>query len=420
VNHSIKGNITNVPIRHQVSLLITGGAQWLANIACVRGPEDEFVDTHDYPSVGYDGAVRNEYDTKTRTWYLNGPVWHTGQAIRAVLIAHRRTGDSTLLAAAREMGNFVVRNIIRKSDDPNHGLLLAYESDNVMVNNQTVFEALPGLFDLQAATGDQAWLDAARMAADFDLQGFDQREGLIADHYHVVERRFIIDPDNVLPGRIALDDATLLTLSELTGRPHYREVFLAMAERALREEDPPGTWMVFPPWHRDTSRLHVRTSWWWGYPMLAAYNVTGDQRFLQAGLRAGQWYLDQQNLDGGFYYSPLSDGRHSSFGLATSGSAVASIIWTDLYKRTGDVRFRDATRRSLRFLFSARFDQGDVDPNVRGALWETLNVPDGGVAPGYRVRDIATTFAIRAVDGLLDTPELRPNDIEQLSNPMPW
>jgi rhamnogalacturonyl hydrolase YesR len=394
-------------------------AHWLAEVARIRSEADTFEDPHEYPTPGYLGAVRNEYDTKTRVWYLNGPVWHTGQALRAVLIGWRRSGEVSLLDAARAMGAYVARNIIDAPGTANHGLLLAYEGDNLTVNNQTVVETLPGLFDLAEATGETRWLDHARQAADFLLRGFDPREGLLADHYHVGEERFIIDPDNVLPGRIALDDAAFVTLSTLTGDGRYRDAFLAMAERALREEDPPGNWIVFPPWHRDTGRLHVRCAWWWGYPLLTAYDLTGDERFLAAGQRAGQWYLEHQNLDGGVYYAPLRDGRHGSFALATSGAAVGSIIWADLYARTGDETYRAAIRRALRFLNAAQFSQECDDPNVRGALWETLNVPDGTTCPGFRIRDIASIFAIRAWDWL-DAAGLLDEDVPPLDNAMPW
>ena len=408
-------------INERCAQAIVDGANWLAHTARVVSPADQFDDPRAYPHQNYDGAVRTEYDTKTRRWEINGPVWHTGQAIRSLLIAHRRTGDASLLEASRAMSGFVLRNIVDTPGEPNHGLLLSYEGDNFTVNNQVLFETLAGLLDLAEIDNDQSLLDAARLVADFVLDRcYLPEEGLIVDHYHVAESRPYRDPDNPLPGRIMLDDAVLPQLARATGNPHYTDVFLAMAERALREENPAGNWIVFPPWHQRTGRIHIRAAWWWGYPMLSAYDLTGDDRFWQAALRVGDWFLANQTLDGGFYYSPLTDGRHTAFGLASSGSAVASIIWHELYLRTGEPKYRDAIRRAVRFLLPTQFAQENDDPNIRGALWETMNVPDGSPCPGFLIRDISTIFMIRAFDKLLTSSDVLEGELASLDNTMPW
>jgi hypothetical protein len=386
----------------------------------MKSPQDPYEDPRSYPTTGYVGAIRNEYNTKTHTWYLNGPVWHTGQAIRALVIAYRHTSDDALLQVCADMGDYIVRNIVDDPGGPNHGLLLAYEGDNVAVNNQIVFETIPGLLDLAEVLDDRSWVDHASRAADFTLGGFLPEEGLLVDHYHVDEARFVGDPDNPYPGRPALDDAALHLLAQATGQDKYNEVFLSIADRTVREEDPLGTWIIFPPWDYRTGRMHIRTSWWWGYPMLKAYDISNDPRFWQAALRVGDWYLEQQNLDGGFYYSPQVQGKHSSFGLATSGAAVASIIWSELFTRTGDKRYRDAINRSVRFLITAQFSQDVDDPNIRGALWESPNAADGSGCPGYYIRDIATIFAIRALDKVLGIEGLLEEGPIRWDDSMPW
>ena len=104
---------------------------------------------------------------------------------------------------------------------------------------------------------------------------------------------------------------------------------------------------------------------------------------------------------------------------AFAGIAGKEPDWAELYARTEDPVYLEAIGRSLRFLAAAQFgDQAD-DPNVRGALWETLNVPDGTTRPGHRVRDIASIFAVRAYDRLI-ADQLAPDDVAPLDNAMPW
>lgn len=396
------------------------GARWLAQVARVKSLDDQFLDPRSYPTADYIGAIRNEYDTKSRTWSVNGPVWHTGQAVRALLIAYRHTRDLSLRDAGTEMGRYIVRNIVVAPGEQNHNLMLAYEGDNFTVNNQTVFETIPGLLDLAQALGDSSYVEHASRAADFALGGFLPSEGLITDHYNVNEARFVQDKDNPLPGRPLLDDGALHQLGKETGDDRYTQIFLTMADRALREENPPGSWIIFPPWNQQTGRLHIRTSWWWGYPLLLAYDLSKDLRFWEASVRVGDWYLAQQNHDGGFYYSPLINRKHTSFGLATSGAAVASIIWSDLFTRTGNLKYKDAINRSIRFLLAAQFSDESVDPNTCGALWETIHPPDGTVCPGFLIRDIATIFAIRALDKVLSVENLLEEGEESWDNSMRW
>ena len=58
---------------------------------------------------------------------------------------------------------------------------------------------------------------------------------------------------------------------------------------------------------------------------------------------------------------------------------------------------------------------------MRGAFFESPNKPDGSLAPGYQVRDIATIFGIRALDAVLDIPELLVDDGEDWADTtMKW
>lgn len=400
----------------QLGTAFVRAAAWLAFVAPVRGAETPFAAPIPYPHGDYVGATRTEYDTKARRWSLNGPVWHTGQAIRAMLVAGRRLGDDRYREAAVRSGEFMLRE---QRDD---GLLLSFEDRADRVNVQVTFEAISGLLDLHTATGDDRYLTAARRATDFILDGgWLPDASLIRDHYTLDPPAFVGDAENKLPGRAMLDDATLLRLADATGDDRYRDMFIAMARRILREEGPPGTWLQFPPWEPAVGRIHARKSWWWGWPLLGAYDATGEQPFMDAAVRAGDYYLRTANLDGGHYYTPNPEGRHNSYGVCVSVAACAGLLWHDLWRRTGDdVKYLPAIRRSVGFLLAAQFADDVEDANVRGALFESLNVPDGSLAPGFRVRDIAAIFALRLWDAALDTPELLAGNDPWLDTTMKW
>jgi hypothetical protein len=216
------------------------------------------------------------------------------------------------------------------------------------------------------------------------------------------------------------DAAVLLRLATLTGDQRYREIFLSMADRLLEEEGPAGTWLRFPPWRPEIGRIHNRKNWWWGYPLLAAFDATGDTRYLEGAVRAGAWYLNAQNLDGGLYYTPGPDGRHNSYGLCTSVVACGVLFWADLWRRLGDERYLAGISRGVGYLLAAQFAADVPDANVRGAFFEVPHPPDGSLAPGFQVRDLATIFGIRALDAVLDIAEVLTLDSAWADTSMAW
>ena len=119
--------------REQCETALRQSAEWLiaqAQIPAGGRAAAPFDDPLGYPHGDYAGAIRTEYDTKTRRWAMNGPTWHAGQAIRALLVAERRLREPRYRTAALAAAEFMLRE--RLPDPPEvAGMLLTYEGDNV-------------------------------------------------------------------------------------------------------------------------------------------------------------------------------------------------------------------------------------------------------------------------------------------------
>ena len=58
------------------------GCDWLADISQIKDKTDRYY-----------GAMKGEYDTKSRRWGMYGPFWHTAQAVRTLILAYKISGD---------------------------------------------------------------------------------------------------------------------------------------------------------------------------------------------------------------------------------------------------------------------------------------------------------------------------------------
>ncbi len=400
---------------------VLAAASWLTDVAQIGSSSDSFDNPAAYPHRRFVGGFKTEYDTSTRRWWVNGPVFHAGQAIRALLVAAEVTGERRFRDSAIRAGEFIAGECIEDVDAPQQGLLMSLEQNEDEINIQVTVEALSGMLDLYEATGDERyWSLLERNAEILMRDAYLPEHRLMHHHYSLAHQRFIGDESSGHPGRAMVDDAFFMRMFRISGNSEYRSIFLEMADRLVEIERPPGTWIDLPPWPASEGRIHNRKNWWWGYPLLAAYDETGESRFLECAVRAADWWRAGQTIDGGMYYSPGPDHSHTALGLCTSVSAVAALFWLELWNRIGEVRFLEAAHRSLGYLVRAQFSDAGTDPNVVGALFETPNQPDGTTCPGFLVRDLPAIFAIRAWAMAMGTPALLDLDSESVDHGMKW
>ncbi len=371
------------------------GCDWLADISQVTDKTDPYY-----------GAMRGEYDTRNRRWSFYGPFWHTGQAVQTLILAYQMTGKEKYLKAAILGGEYLIRDqTMDKNDKKFYGFVHGKEAERSSTASQ--MEGFMGLYDLYKVTGNKMWLERFHLAVDWIARNlYIKGEGSFYLGYSAVE-------DKLSP----IEEAHPINGDGIFGAayrefkdPLYSEIFREVCDHLLKDEDPPGNWMKYPPCRPEAfegrGRIHPRQAWWLGYPMLTAYDIFGEQKYLDAAVRAAQWYIDNNNLDGGYYYNVTkAGGKHLSFDFCTSAVGCSVIMWTDLWKRTGDEKYRKEIETALGFLLRAQFNQDVEDSNIRGAFFEGYLPPDGTLCPGFYFRDIATIFPTRAMLEVLSTFE---------------
>ena len=368
--------------------------EWLSNTAQVK--EKQLASTESPKGFKYEdwrGAIRGEYRVADRKWSYFCPVWHTGQAVKALVMAFGALNRPELLKDAELSAGFIMRN--RIFEGKNKGLILAFEDHPDKVNTSAILECVDGLFYLTKETGDVKYQDVAAEALHWVRDNaWQPEEELFNDIYDPVEENFILDV-KCAQGRPLLDDAVFLKGWQVTGDESLKQVALGTAETLLKNETPAGNWIKYIPCNTELGNIHPRHAYWWGMPMLEVYKVTEDERFLQCYFRSVEWYKNAMRKDGGFFRGTYTDFNTDSFGHATSGTACAVISFLKYYEFTKDAGIIEYIERGLNYCMKMQFTNPE-DPNLKGAILEKVLPPDGTDRSPYHIRDLGTIFFIQA------------------------
>jgi hypothetical protein len=386
------GDIEHTALRQAIA----NGCAWITDVAQMKAdaPVGE-RNSHNLQHRHWKGALRGEYSAATREWDFFCPVWHTGQAIKALVLASKALDRPALLDAARFSAEFLGAERVSDRAHPHYGLIFGYEDRGDQVNTSAVLECVDGLWMLGEATGDARYAEWARSAVDWVARNAYMGAGLCRDAFDVKTWRYVTPPWKTdKPGRPLIDDAAFL-------KAGHRRIFFEIAARLLKEEDPPGNWIGFVPCNPVTGTLHPRQAYWWGDPMIAAYRESGDKQYLECARRAGNWYRGAMRSDGGLFRATRRDFKTPSFGHETSGIACAAILWLDLWKETREEQWLAAAATALHYCCNMQFR--DVrDPNLKGAVLEQVKAANGSDASPYHLRDLGTIFFVQAASRVVN------------------
>ena len=379
---------------------ILAACKWLTDVAQIKEqnlPSEQNPRGIEYPN--WQGAIRGEYTAATRAWDTFCPMWHTGQAVKALVMAWEQFKDAELLEAAELAGKFLMNNQVDDPGDKDYGLLVCYEGTPGESNSSAVLESLDGIFHLYEATGNEDYKHCAIKALNWlKNNAYKDKLGHFRDFYYPARREWDVYDDPEVDwekGRPLLDDAIFLKAWKYNGDDSFKNIALETAEALLTNEYPAGNWINYAPCVASKQSIHPRHAYWWGLPMLEVYKETGDERFFECFKRSVEWYKEALRKDGGFIRSTYVDFKTSSFNHATSGSACAVISFIEYYRQTKDESILEYIEMGLGYCMKMQL-LDTKDPNLSGVILEKVLPPNGTDQSPYHIRDLGTIFYIQA------------------------
>jgi hypothetical protein len=366
---------------------------WLSNIAQIK--DNKAVGRHGnkFPYRHWNGAIRGEYSVAEQTWDCYCPIWHTGQAVKALVLAAEALDKPELLSVAKFSAEFILNNQLVTGNDK--GLILAYEDHADKVNTSAILETVDGLFYLAQATDEIKYTDAALDALYWVANNaWEPQKKTFHDLYESKAKKFIFGIRGA-QGRPLLDDAVFVRGFLLLGEPIFKQIAIDTAETLLKNEYPAGNWLTYIPCNKALGAIHPRHAYWWGKSMLPMFKLTNQQKYYDCFMRSITWYKNAMRHDGGFIRRTYTDFNTDSLGHATSGSACAVISFLEYYQYSQDKDILQYIDRGLKYCMQMQFTE-PADCNLKGAILEKILPPNGSDKSPYHIRDLGTIFFIQA------------------------
>ncbi len=362
--------------------------------------------------INEQGYSRCDYNIPEGVWYDYEPPWHTGQAIYALTEAHRLTGDQKYLDKAIEAGNWWVSLEIK--DHPRlKGMINSIHGDHAgqVIVFATMSDGSAGLYKLFEATGDRRYGDVPTQAGDWMLRNMCLLdEGVCYDNVdpetgEVMKENSPFWPDKEEQGlwdvaRPNNEGSLFLDMYEYTGNEEYKEAFIILCNSLVEKQGPEGLWMDFMPNHRETGSVHPRFNLWYAESLIDGYELTGDQRYLDAATRTLEIFSRFQDGKGTIYYQNFVDGTRDRSSVCGSAVAFSGILWLRL-REHGVQGLDDDIELSLEWILKNRYATDHPDPNLAGAVINTrLRHKKGKL--WITQRDVGTTFGVRFLSSYYD------------------
>jgi len=390
---------------------------------CAEGEDDNkekqvlkaLQETTDYIAnvlINEDGYSRCDYNIPEGIWYDYEPPWHTGQAIYALLEGYRITGEEKYLETAKRAGDWWVSLEIK--DHPKlKGMVRSAHGDHVgeTIVFATMSDGSAGLYRLYDQTGDKRYADVPTQAGDWMLwnmcvleegvcyDNVDPETGEVMKEYSP----FWPDKENQELWDVARpnnEGSLFMDMYEYTGDDIYKNAFIILCNSLVEKQGPEGLWMDFMPNDKESGSIHPRFNLWYAESLIDGYELTGDERYLEAARKTAKTFANIQDGAGTIYYQNFVDGTRDRSSVCGSAVAFSGILWLRL-REHGIEGFDEDIELSLKWILNNRYAADHPDPNLAGAVINTrLRHKKGKL--WLTQRDVGTTFGARFLASYYD------------------
>jgi uncharacterized protein YyaL (SSP411 family) len=303
----------------------------------------------------------------------------TGYAVSMFVCAHQWTGDERYMAWAKEAMGYLSRYQEQADEATTGSIVQGLTLPGLQAMPQyysfDLAMCLQGVMDLHRAAPSDEVQQVGRKIGDWLVNRMQQADGSFLAWYdretgvwqHPGENFF--NDFGCLHGKHPIG---LLKLAEATGDSCYHDAALRVNNWVLALQNPDGSIRSSTTQSQIVSHPHCYAT----EGLLYTHYVTGDDRCLQAAVRAGEWLLQVQNGDGSInieYGKPWwRMGRRVVERIVpkrvTDATAQAARIWLLLYYLKQDKRFLQAAQRAGTHLKKMQCTSGG-DPNTVGAFF---------------------------------------------------
>lgn len=323
------------------------------------------------------GGLNIFYDLDASTHRSNYWIWGWGPAVRMLLDAGQvpaiaaNFAPAQLPTAAAEIGRASLRFMVEDPAHPARGVPVSRWNRNV--GFASGFEERISVADAQflsgwawlplyRATGDQAFLAAAKTLAEATDRLTGEHEVIPQDYYQEPQKwsEHILDESGFsMEGLAELYATTQDARHREIGRKYFESV-------RTKLQRPDGLWNR--GWNRVTGvmpAIYVTRGMGWAMEgLLAAHRAMPDAGYLVRAEQMAEHLMRWQHPDGSWSFNaprPVAE-----VGVADKGTALWSLLFYRLHQQTGDPRHLAAAQRALRWCVENQYF--GPDPEARGAI----------------------------------------------------